>query len=76
MSEKQQLELSKSRRDLAMDMGTMSAFCVVMYFVLKPDAYDRVTMAINSQLNSISHRISIWQTRLSIRSLPETDDPS
>lgn len=76
MPEKQQLELLKSKRDLAMDVGTLAIFCVVVYFVLNPDAYDRVTMAVNSRLNAISHRLSVWQTRLSIRSLPETDDPS
>lgn len=74
MSEAQKFQLVKSKQDAILDVTGLVAFAGIFYFVLNPDAYDRVTLAVNARLNAISHWLSVAQTRLSIRSLPETDE--
>jgi hypothetical protein len=73
MSDTQKFQLVKAKQDALMDLAGLAVFAAITYFVLNPTAYDRVTMAVNDKLNRVSHWIGVWQTRLSIRSLPETD---
>jgi hypothetical protein len=70
----QKVQLTKSTRDAAIDMVSLGLFVTMIYFVMNPDAYDRVTEAVATSLEKLTHRLSVWQTKLSIRSLPETDD--
>lgn len=76
MSEPQRLQLSKSKKDAALDLTSLLVFTGMVYFVLNPDAYNRVTTAISTRFGALAHKLSVWQTKLSIRSLPETDDNS
>lgn len=70
----QKVQLTKSKRDAALDITSLLVFGTMLYFVLNPEKYDAVTTAFTNGFNRLSHTISVWQTRLSIRSLPETDD--
>lgn len=73
MNAPEKIQLIRSNRDAAMDVASLAAFSVMVYFVLNPDHYDRVTQAALAKINSVTHYISVWQTKLAIRSLPETD---
>jgi hypothetical protein len=70
----QKVQLTKSTRDAAIDIMSLGLFVTMVYFVMNPDAYERVTEAAANKLEKLTHRLSVWQTKLSIRSLPETDD--
>lgn len=74
MIDSQKIELIKGKRDMMMDGGGLIVFTIMVYLVLNPHVYDAITNAINRRINSITYRVSVWQTRLAIRSLPETDD--
>lgn len=74
MTETQRVELNKSKRDMVMDGTSLAVFSIMVYLVLNPEKYDAITEAIHRRANAIAHRISVWQTRLAIRTLPETDD--
>jgi len=74
MNPPQRIQLTKSHRDAALDVLSLGIFATMLYFVLNPDAYNQVTEAVSVKLDKITHRLSVWQTKLSIRSLPETDD--
>ena len=68
------MELSKSRKDTLLDTASMVVFVGLIYFVMNPEAYDRVMNAAEQGLAKLTNHLSVWQTRLSIRSLPETED--
>lgn len=72
--EPQKFQLSKSKRDAAIDLVSLALFTGMIYFVLNPDSMDKITGTVSAGLNKLTHKVGVWQTRLSIRSLPETDD--
>lgn len=74
MDTPQKFQIVKGKQDAIMDVAGLIVFGGIFYFVLNPDAYDKVTMAVNGRLNAVTQWLSVWQTRLSIRSLPETDE--
>lgn len=69
----QKIQLIRSNRDAIMDVASLAAFGVMLYFVLNPDQYDRVTQTAQNWINGLTHKLSVWQTKLAIRSLPETE---
>ena len=73
MNTPQKIQLIRSNRDAIMDVTSLAAFSVMIYFVLNPDKYDKITQAAQERLNKLTHTLSVWQTKLAIRSLPETD---
>lgn len=73
MTETQKFQLLKSKRDAALDLTSLGAFTLMVYFVMNPDKYDRMTDAVSAHVRAVEHWLSIMQTKLSIRSLPETD---
>lgn len=73
MNAPQKIQLIRSNRDAVMDLTSLAVFGVMIYFVLNPEKYDRVTQAALDRIGKVTHRISVWQTKLAIRSLPETD---
>lgn len=72
--EPQKFQLTKSKRDATIDLVSLAMFSGMIYFVLNPDAFDKLTGVFNVGLSKLTHRVGVWQTKLSIRSLPETDD--
>lgn len=74
MSEAQKIQLLKSKRDAALDLVSLGFFIGVVYFAMNPDKYDRMTEAISARVQAIENWLSVVQTKMSIRSLPETDD--
>jgi hypothetical protein len=70
----QRFQIIKSKRDAVMDLASLAVFVTMVYFVMNPDKYDQITDAISSRLGKVSHWFSILQTKLSIQSLPETDE--
>jgi hypothetical protein len=74
MIETQKIQILKSKRDALLDVGSLAFFVGVVYFAMNPDKYDRVTSAVTARVQKLEHWMSVVQTRLSIRSLPETDD--
>lgn len=74
MTEPQKFQLMKSKRDALIDSASLLVFTGMVYLVMNPDKYDRITDALNTRLGKIEHWLSVMQTKLSIRSLPETDD--
>jgi hypothetical protein len=73
MTEPQKFQLMKSKRDAIIDSASLVMFGAMVYFVMNPDKYDRVTDALTKRLGKLEHWLSVVQTKLSIRSLPETD---
>lgn len=69
----QKVQLLKSKRDAALDLVSLGVFVSMIYFVMNPEKYDRVTNAVSMRVRAVEHWMSVVQTRLSIRSLPETD---
>lgn len=76
MNTPQKIQLIRSNRDAVMDVTSLAVFGVMLYFVLNPEKYDRVTQAVQERLDKLTHKLSVWQTRLAIRSLPETPEQS
>lgn len=73
MTEPQKFQLMKSRRDAAIDLLSLVVFSGMVYFIMNPDRYDQVTDGLSKRLGKLEHWLSVVQTKLSIRSLPETD---
>lgn len=73
MNAPQKIQLIRSNRDAIMDVASLAVFGTMIYFVLNPEKYDQMTQAALAHLNKLTHRLSVWQTKLAIRSLPETD---
>lgn len=73
-NEPQKMQVSKAKRDAILDLVSLGVFTGMVLFVLYPDAFDWVTSKANEKLNKLTYRLSVWQTKLSIRSLPETDE--
>lgn len=73
MTETQKFQLLKSKRDAALDLVSLGVFTLMVYFVMNPDKYDRMTDAVSARVRAVEHWMSVVQTKLSIRSLPETD---
>lgn len=73
MTEPQKFQLTKSKRDAALDLASLGVFSIMVYFVMHPDKYDRVTDAISARVRAVEHWVSVLTTKLAIRSLPETD---
>lgn len=73
MTEPQKFQLMKSKQDAIVDLTTLLVFVGVVYFVMNPDKYNGVTEALTKRLGKLEHWLSVLQTKLSIRSLPETD---
>ena len=74
MSEAQKIQLLKSKRDAALDLVALGVFIGMTYFAMNPDKYDRVTEAIATRVRAVENWLSVMQTKMSIRSLPETDE--
>lgn len=74
MTEPQKFQLTKSKRDATIDLVSLLVFTGVVYFVMNPDKYDRATDALSTRLGKLEHWLSVVQAKLSIRSLPETDE--
>ena len=74
MTEPQKFQLMKSKRDAALDLASLGAFCVMAYFVMNPEKYDRMTDSVSARFHAVEHWLSVLTTKLAIRSLPETDD--
>lgn len=73
MTETQKFQLMKSKRDAIIDSVSLLVFAGMVYFVINPDKYDQMTEALGRRLGKLEHWLSVMQTKLSIRSLPETD---
>lgn len=73
MTEPQKFQLMKSKRDAIVDTVSLLVFVSMVYFVMNPEKYDRMTDALNQRIGKLEHWLSVVQTKLSIRSLPETD---
>jgi hypothetical protein len=74
MSEAQKFQLVKGKRDAILDLASLGVFLGMAYFALNPDKYDRVTDAVSTRIRKIENWLSVMQTKMSIRSLPETDE--
>jgi hypothetical protein len=74
MTQPQQFQLVKNRQDAIMDIASFMVFLTLLYLVINPEKYNRMTAAVMARYNAVLHRLSVWQTKLSIRSLPETDE--
>jgi hypothetical protein len=73
MTEPQKFQLMKSKQDAIIDSLALLMFVSGVYFVINPDKYNRMTDALSKRLGKMEHWLSVFQTKLSIRSLPETD---
>jgi TRAP-type C4-dicarboxylate transport system substrate-binding protein len=74
MSAAQKVQLIRGNRDVAMDIVSLAVFGVMVFFVLNPEKYDRVTETVQGAINKVANTVEVWQTRLAIRSLPETEN--
>jgi hypothetical protein len=74
MSDLQKMQLFKSKRDAALDLASLGVFAGMVFFVMNPTKYDQMTEAISRHLSAIENWLSVLQTKLAIRSLPETDE--
>lgn len=74
MSQPETVRLVRAKQDTIMDAAGAAVFALALYFVINPDKYNRLTEAISARIDAMLHRLSIWQTKLSIDSLPETDE--
>lgn len=73
MTDTQKIQLLKSKWDAALDLIALGVFVGVTYFAMNPDKYDRVTNAISARIHAVENWLSVMQTKMSIRSLPETE---
>lgn len=74
MSDAQKIQLLKSKQDAMIDLVSLGILTGIVYFTFNPDKYDRVTSAISARIRALEHWLSVAQAKMSIRSLPETDD--
>lgn len=56
---------------LLIDLVTSAA---LLYYATHPDCLDGVGDNLRKQWGKVVHRLSVWATYASIRSLPETDE--
>lgn len=74
MTEYQEIRMVKSDREIVVDIATSLIGLAITYYVLNPSAVDDLKQWVNRQVDRLAHKLSVWSTRQSIRSLPETDE--
>lgn len=74
MSDPQRVQLFKSKRDAAIDIAALAMFTGMIYLVMNPNACEKASDALDRFANKMAYRVSVWQTKVAIRNLPETDD--
>ena len=72
MTDRQQIQLVKSDRQLTIELLTTFATLAVIYCALNPGLMRDVNQWVDVRVSKLRHRISIWAAREAIKSLPET----
>jgi hypothetical protein len=66
---------TKSDTEQIIDLATTVVGLAILAYTLDPDPFDRVLDVFRAKVHSLFHRLSVWEARQAIRSLPETDEP-
>ena len=71
--ETQELRLVKSKHETASDFVVIAIYAVAVYYMLVPGAFERHREVLQQFGEKCLYRVSVWQARQAIQSLPETD---
>ena len=74
MNDQTKIQLTRNKRDAIIDIISLIVFTAMVYFVFNPGGFDWLTRTVSNKIEKMTHQFSVWQTKLSIRSLPETDE--
>lgn len=74
MNETTTVTLVKSDKEQFVDLLTSLVALGLVYYIANPSAFDPVIGRIKTIADRAIHRVSVWQARQAIRSLPETDE--
>jgi hypothetical protein len=75
MTEQQYITVrSKSDAEQIVDLVTTIVGLVVLAYTLDPEPFDYVLNTCRARVHSWFHRLSVWEARQAIRSLPETEE--
>jgi len=69
-----QITIVHSDRDQILDLATTLIGLAVLYYTINPDPFDRFVDKCRAFVHGWIHRVSVWEARQAIRSLPETDE--
>lgn len=74
MDETRRIEIVQKQDMAVIDTLALAVSLLLTYYVLDPEAFQRHKAFISATWQKAQHRVSIWQARRDIESLPETDD--
>lgn len=73
MDTTQTIQLVKSDRELIVDLIATGVAVLVLYVAMNPHALDAARLVARRRWQGFLYRVSVWNARQAIRSLPETD---
>ena len=68
-----EVKLVKSDREQIIDLATTLVGLAILIYTLNPEPFDELAERIKARFHGWLHRVSIWEARQAIRSLPEID---
>lgn len=74
MKDTQRIQLVTDPTKAAMELGSMVAGLVLLWYLSDPSSFDRLIEKVRLFSEKCVHRISVWQTQNAIRNLPETPE--
>jgi len=76
MTDPQRVRVVKSDIDQIIDLVTALVGLGVLWYTQNPEPFERAAEKVHAFAYAWVHRMSVWEARQAIRSLPETDEPS
>lgn len=76
MTDPQRVRVVKSDIDQIIDLVTALVGLGVLWYTQNPEPFEHAAAKIHAFGYAWVHRVSVWEARQAIRSLPEIDEPS
>lgn len=67
------IRVVKSSRETVAESVVMLIMAGGLYLAMNPEVADEINRTVNRWKATVIHRLSVWQTLISIRSLPQRD---